>query len=52
LVEGIHLPIILSLIRCWHKLFGKWERKNLCGSHPSLRLFKLYKLGYYLKITQ
>jgi len=52
LVEGIHLPIILNLIRCWHKLFGKWERKNLCGSHPSLRLFKLYKLGYYLKITQ
>ena len=52
LVEGIHLPIILSLIRYWHKLFGKWERKNLCGSHPSLRLFKLYKLGYYLKITQ
>jgi len=52
LVEGIHLPIILNLIRCCHKLFGKWERKNLCGSHPSLRLFKLYKLGYYLNITQ
>ena len=52
LVEGIHLPIILNLIRCWHKLFGKWERKNLCGPHPSLRLFKLYKLGYYLNITQ
>ena len=50
LVEGIHLPIILNLIRCWHKLFGKWERKNLCGSHPNLILFKLYKLGYYLII--
>lgn len=50
LVEGIHLPIILNLIRCWHKLFGKWERKNLCGSHPNLILFKLYKLGYYLTI--
>ena len=50
LVEGIHLPIILTLIRCWHKLCGQWERKNLCGSHPSLRLFKLYKLGYYLNI--
>lgn len=48
LVEGIHLPIISSLIRCWHRLFGKWERKNLCGSHPSLRLFSLYKLGYFL----
>ena len=51
LIEGIHLPIILSIIRCWHKIFGKWERKNLCGSHPSLRIFKLYKLGYYLTIT-
>ena len=50
LVEGIHLPIILTLIRCWHKLCGQWERKNLCGPHPSLRLFKLYKLGYYLNI--
>jgi glycosyltransferase involved in cell wall biosynthesis len=48
LVEGIHLPIIISLICCWHRLFGKWERKNLCGSHPSLRLFSLYKLGYFL----
>ena len=52
LVEGIHLPVILSLIRYWHKLFGKWERKNLCGPHPHLSLFKLYKLGYFLKITQ
>ena len=52
LVEGIHLPIILRLIRYWHKLFGKWERKNLCGPHPNLSLFKLYKLGYFLKITQ
>jgi glycosyltransferase involved in cell wall biosynthesis len=47
-VEGIHLPIIISLIRCWHKLFCKWERKNLCGSHPSLHLFSLYKLGNFL----
>jgi glycosyltransferase involved in cell wall biosynthesis len=48
LVDGIHLPIITSLIRCWHRLFGKLERKNLCGSHPNLRLFSLYKLGYLL----
>ena len=52
LVEGIHLPIISILIRCWHKLFGKWERKNLCSPHPSLRLFKLYKLGYFLNIKR
>ena len=47
LVEGIHLPVILTLIRCWHRLFGKWERKCLCGTRPHLRLFSLYKLGYY-----
>ena len=49
-VGGIHIPLILSLIRCWHRLFGKWERRNLCGNHPSLRLFSLYKIGYYLTI--
>jgi len=49
-VGGIHIPLILSLIRCWHRLFGKWERWNLCGRHPSLRLFSLYKIGYYLTI--
>ena len=47
LVEGIHLPVILTLIRCWHRLFGRWERRCLCGTRPSLRLFNLYKLGYY-----
>ena len=50
LVDNIHLPIITSLIRCWHKCFGRLERKNLCGPHPNLRLFKLYKVGYYLNI--
>lgn len=49
-IEDIHIPLILSLIRCWHRLFGKWERRNLCGGHPSLRLFSLYKIGYYLTI--
>lgn len=46
--DGIHLGIVKSLLRLWHRLFSPLERRNLCGSHPSLRLFKLYKLGYYL----
>ena len=50
LVENIHLPIITSLIRCWHKCFGRLERKNLCGPNPNLRIFKIYKVGYYLNI--
>ena len=49
-VGGIHIPVILFFIRCWHRLFGKWERRNLCGGQPYLRLFSLYKLGYYLTI--
>lgn len=49
LVEGIHIPLILSLIRLSHRVFGKLIRRNLCSAHPSLRLFNLYKLGYFLR---
>lgn len=49
-VEGIHLPPVRWLIRLWHWLFGRLERRNLCGHQPSLRLFKLYKVGYYLSL--
>ena len=49
-VEGIHIAPVRWLIRLWHWLFGRLERKNLCGLKPSLRLFKLYKLGYYLNL--
>ena len=48
LIEGIHIPLILSLIRLFHRLFGGLIRRNLCGSHPSAKLFSLYKLGYFL----
>lgn len=47
-VSGIHIPLIFSFIRLWHRLFGKAERRNLCGSRPSLLVFKLYRLGYFL----
>lgn len=49
-VEGIHLGAVRCLIRLWHRLFGRLERRNLCGRHPSLRIFKLYKLGYFMTI--
>jgi glycosyltransferase involved in cell wall biosynthesis len=52
LIEGIHIPLILSLIRLLHRLFGGLIRRNLCSRHPNLRLFSLYKLGYYLKIVR
>ncbi len=37
----------LSLIRLWHWVMGKWERQLLI-KHPNLRIFDLYRLGYYL----
>lgn len=49
-VSGIHIPAILWLIRLWHQLFGQIERRNLCGSHPYLLIFKIYRLGYFLNI--
>jgi glycosyltransferase involved in cell wall biosynthesis len=49
-VEGIHIAPVRWLIRFWHWLFGSIERRNLCGKNPSLRVFKLYKLGYFMKM--
>ena len=51
LTDGIHIGAVKSLIRLWHRLFGSMERKNLCGKHPNLKIFKLYRLGYFLTLT-
>ena len=40
-----HLP--RTPLRLWHKLFGKLEKQNLIGPHPSLLVFKLYKIGFF-----
>lgn len=48
--EGIHIRAVRWFFILWHKAFGGIERRNLCSSKPSLRLFKLYKLGYYLTL--
>jgi len=49
-VNGIHISTITKLIRLWHRLFGSLERRNLYSRHPSLKLFRLYKIGYYLNL--
>jgi len=46
--DGIHISAVRGVIRLWHRVFGTLERRNLCGSHPNLKLFNLYRLGYYL----
>jgi len=50
-VDGIHIAPVRWVIRLWHWLFGRIERRCLCGPHPTLRLLKIYKLGYYLSLT-
>lgn len=50
LVGNIHLPVVAAIIRLWHRLMGRLERRNLCGAHPSLLVFKLYRLGYFLTL--
>ena len=49
-IEGIHLSVIKAIFKMTHFLFGRLERQCLCGSHPNLTIYKLYKLGYYLNI--
>lgn len=51
ITDGIHIGVIKSLIRLWHRLFGAMERRSLCGKAPNLKVFKIYKLGYYLSLT-
>ena len=45
--SGIHIGAVRGMIRLWHRLFGGLERRNLCGKRPCLKLFNLYRLGYY-----
>lgn len=39
-----------SLVRYLHRHFRLWERRLLTRNHPSLLLFNLYRLGYFLSI--
>lgn len=43
-------PLLCPLLRLWHRMFGGIERRHLTGNHPSLFIFKLYKLGYFLTL--
>ena len=44
---GRYIP--LSLFRLWHRIMKNKEKRNLTGPKPSLFLFKLYKLGFFLE---
>lgn len=44
------LRFATPLLRLWHRLFGHLERRLLAGNRPTLFVFHLYRLGYYLTI--
>jgi len=52
LVNGIHLPLVRFMLRSLHRTIGPLLRRNLCGNHPNLTVFKLYRLGYYLSLEE
>lgn len=41
---------LLRLFQKFHTLSKGWELMNLCSNKPSLFIFKLYKLGYYVSL--
>ena len=41
---------LLWAVKLWHRLFSPLERRNLLGNRPSLKVFKMYKLGYYTSL--
>ncbi len=46
-IKCLHLD---GLVRFLHRRLALFERKNLLSAHPSLLVFSLYKLGYYMNI--
>lgn len=50
-VHNLQHIIPLRIIRLFHRLAGRYIRRNLVGSHPFLCLFNIYKLGYYISLT-
>ena len=47
ILRKLHL---LGPFRKFHALCKGWELMNLCSNKPSLFIFKLYKLGYYVSL--
>ena len=50
LAERLTTYRLCGLVKVWHRLMKKWERRNLISSSPSLLLFRLYKIGFFITI--
>ncbi len=48
LVETMEHRLPISVIKVWHMVFGKIERKFLTGNRPNLKVFNIYRIGYFL----
>ena len=44
------LQPIQGLIRLFHAINKGWERQLLIGSHPNLKVFQLYRLGFFMSL--
>ena len=42
--------MLAIMAKYWHRIAAKWERHQLSGNTPSLTIFNLYRLGYYLQL--
>ena len=45
-------PLLCRLVRHWHTLFGRLERKALLHNNTPIALFNLYKLGYFISLQK
>ena len=45
-----HHHMLAIMVSFWHRIAGKWERRQLTGNTPNLRIFSLYRLGYFLQL--
>ena len=50
LVHARRLAPIAPIVRLWHRIFAKVERRHLTGQRPTLFVFHLYRLGYFLTL--
>ena len=50
LVHARRLAPIAPIVRLWHRIFAKVERRHLTGQHPTIFVFHLYRLGYFLTL--
>ena len=48
----LHQWHVDRMVRCVYGWSNRLLRKNLTGANPSLSIFKLYRLGYYLNISR